>query len=177
MKTDLALALLFCLIAPACSGREGAVEHLSAEQPATLSQIKVEMGYRSDGCSFRHSPVNFCDERHLSLMAEAIAHRKPDFHRRYILLTIPEWPADRQSSVVAIDPTLPAAYPVPIDAFSGPVGKSGDPTTQGKLMYALDNNEVCIDGAILAYKAIKNGRFCFTFQAERFTGYKTAYME
>lgn len=177
MKTNLALALLFCLIAPACSGREDAVDHVSAEQPAALAQIKVEMGYRNDGCSFLHSPVNFCDERHLSLMAEAIAHRKPDFHRRYILLTIPEWPEYRQSSVVAIDPALPAAYPVPIDAFSGPVGKSGDPTTQGKLMYGLDSNEICIDGAILAYKAIKNGRFCFTFQAERFTGYRTAYME
>jgi hypothetical protein len=187
MKAKLALALLFCLVAPGCSGQEGAAERLAAERPVAEqpasepspipAKVRLEMGYRSEGCSFQYSPVDFCDERHLALIDEAIAKRKPDFNRRYILLTIPEWPQYHQSSIVAIDPATRTAYPLPIDAYSGPTGESGDPTTVGKLTYGVDGEEVCIEGAILAYKTIKDGKFCFTLQAERFTGYKTAYME
>lgn len=187
MKANLTLALLFCLVAPACSGQEGAAERAAveppvAEQPASEpspipAEVKVEMGYRSEGCSFQYSPVDFCDKRHLALIDEAIAKRKPDFNRRYILLTIPEWPQYHQSSIVAIDPATSTAYPVPIDAYSGPAAESGDPTTAGKLTYKVDSEEVCIEGAILAYKAIKDGKFCFVLRGGRFIGYKTVYME
>jgi len=187
MNVKLALALLFCFAAPGCSGQEGAsgrapAEPPVAERPASepepaAPKIEVEMGYRSEGCSFQYSPVDFCDERHLALIEDAIAKRKPDFAQRYILLSIPEWPDYHQDSVVAIEPAARKAYPLPIDAYSGPGGESGEPAAKGKLTYALDSDRVCIEGAILAYKVAKDGTFCFVLKDGRFSGYKTAYME
>ncbi|UZW60214.1 hypothetical protein [Lysobacter enzymogenes] len=193
MKANLAPVLLLCLIAAGCGGgQEGAAaaaavpppaaeppvaERPAPEPPPVQAKVGLEMGYRSEGCSFQYSPVDFCDERHLALIDEAIATRKPDFNRRYILLSIPEWPDYHQESVVAIDPAARKAYPVPIDAYSGPGGESGEPAARGKLTYALDSDRICIEGAILAYKVVKDGSFCFVLRDGRFTGYKTAYME
>lgn len=136
----------------------------------------LDFGYASQACSFLHSPVDFCDARHVRLIREAIATRKPDFAQHYAVLSIAEWPVYHQRSVVAIDLRNGVVHPLPIDAYSGPVGTGDSATRPGKLRYGLDSNRLCIDGAILAYRELRDGSFCFTLEDGRFTGHRTPYM-
>lgn len=139
-------------------------------------QPMLDFGYASQGCSFLHSPVDFCDARHIRLIREALATRKPDFAQHYAVLSISEWPAYHQRSVVAVDLRNGAVHPLPIDAYSGPVGTRDSATSDGRLRYGLDSNRLCVDGAILAYRQLRDGTFCFTLQDGRFTGHRTPYM-
>jgi hypothetical protein len=137
----------------------------------------VQIAYRSQGCSFQFSPVDFCDEKHMGLINAAISEQAPNFNQHYILLLISEWPKYHQRSVAAIDTTTGVVYPAPIDAYSGPLNKKGSAEQDGKVTFGMDSNKVCIDGSILVYKATEQGNFCFDFQADRFVGHHTTYMD
>ena len=137
----------------------------------------VEIAYRSAGCSFEFSPIDFCDETHVEFIEAAIRDKTSNFNRHFILLAIPEWPEYHQQSIVAIDTRDGVVYPVPIDAYSGRLGSDGNPTGEGKLSYGLSSNEVCVEGAVLAYRALDEGRFCFRLERDRFVGHRTPYMD
>ena len=42
---------------------------------------------------------------------------------------------------------------------------------------AWTGSEFCLDGALLVYRVFEEGRFCFGFDGERFTGHETQYMQ
>ena len=60
---------------------------------------------------------------------------------------------------------------------SGPAGKGGDATGYGTLETGVDRQQFCLDGALLVYRVFEEGRFCFGFDGERFTGHETQYMQ
>ncbi|AUT66034.1 hypothetical protein C2L65_31545 [Paraburkholderia terrae] len=139
----------------------------------------IEIDYAHDGCSFLYSPVNFCDERHIVKIKQAIANRSVNFNGHYILLKIKEW---RQSdiygdSVVVIDALTGIVYPMPFDYFSGRIDMGNSQTIRKpRLTFSGGSNRVCIDGSILVYRATTNGTFCFDFDGSKFNGYRTEYM-
>ncbi|WP_313420057.1 hypothetical protein [Stenotrophomonas sp.] len=129
------------------------------------------------GCSFLSSPVNFCDERHRALIERVIAERQPNFNGRYIVAELDEWPEFFQRSVVVINASTGIVYPLPIDALSGPLSAHGRSATYGTVETSLDATQFCLVGAVLAYRSINDGRFCFGFDDGRFTGHVTPYMQ
>jgi hypothetical protein len=183
MKIHLPFALMFCMVA-GCSAQENAAAYKSgnARSAAAVSKenhpfVKVNLGYGKEGCSFDASPIDFCDEQHMRFINAAIKKQKPNFNQHYILLSVPVWPEYYQHSLMAIDISTGIVYPVPIDVYSGPLDKKGNPKKNGKLTFALNNKQVCIEGAILVYRSIKEGKFCFSMQGNKFVGHHTAYME
>lgn len=128
------------------------------------------------GCSFRFSPVNFCDKRHLAKINKGISSLKPNYNTHFILLPIQEREKYHQKSLVAIDTTTGIVYPLPIDFYSGRFDKKGRIKSQGKLEFNKNSNELCIEGAIAVYRSIENGKFCFKLKNNKFVGYKTSYM-
>lgn len=140
-----------------------------------MPKPKIVMNYKNqDGCSFMVSPVFYCDEKHLKEYAKAINSREPNFFFDFVLVTVLEWPEYGQRSIVVVNKKTGNVYLVPIDVYSGAPGK-GSPN--GRLEFGLKRNKLCILGDILVYRSIKSGRFCFYLDGERFTGYKTAYMD
>lgn len=137
----------------------------------------VHIAYASDECSFQFSPVDFCDERHLAEIKNAINVSKPNFNGKFILLSLPERSQYLQRSLVAIDTTSGVVYPVPIDAYSGVTNEDGFPRRLGRLKFDLHSSKVCIYGAIVAYHMIEDGKFCFVFDGDRFVGHHTPYMD
>jgi hypothetical protein len=93
-----------------------------------------------------------------------------------MLLSLSEWPTYHQRSVVAIDVNTGIVYPLPIDAYSGVGDSKGVIHSEGTLEYKVGDGRLCIKGAILVYRAIQEGTFCFTFQDNKFAGYHTEYM-
>lgn len=82
-----------------------------------------------------------------------------------------------QRSIVLIDSRDGTVYPLPIDAFSGPlVGKDGA-RTYGTVETSVESDTFCVSGALLVYRAFEEGRFCFGFDGVRFTGHTTQYMQ
>jgi len=79
--------------------------------------------------------------------------------------------------VVLVDTRTGRATPLPIDAFTGPAEKGGDAIRYGTLETGVDRQQFCLDGALLVYRAFEEGRFCFGFDGERFTGHETQYMQ
>jgi hypothetical protein len=77
---------------------------------------------------------------------------------------------------MAIDANTGIVYPLPIDAYSGLMGNSPSAKTDGKLTFNLNSDQICIQGAILAYRAFQEGNFCFQFKDDRFIGHHTEYM-
>lgn len=139
----------------------------------------VDIAYAHDECSFQYSPIDFCDERHVSEINNAIAHSAANFNRHYILLKIQEWrPSEHYGeSLVAIDTLTGIVYPLPFDYYSGRVNmKNSRIVKEPTLSFSVERSEVCIDGSILVYRAINNGHFCFNFDGKRFTGFKTEYV-
>ncbi len=76
-----------------------------------------------------------------------------------------------------IEPGTGVVWPFPFDAYAGPLDGDGDPESDGVLEYSIDSSTVCIDGSLLVYRVIEEGRFCFTFQRGRFDGHSTHYTE
>jgi hypothetical protein len=136
----------------------------------------VIIAYANDGCSFKFSPVDFCDAKHLASIARSIAAAKANFNGHYILTQIEEWPENYQSSIIAIDVRSGAVIPAPIDAYAGKLRSDGSVTGPGLLKYDSLSNELCIEGSILDYRTITEGTFCFRLVGDRFVGYATQYM-
>jgi hypothetical protein len=137
---------------------------------------KVYIKYPSDECSFRYSPIDFCDKKHIEKYSVALRTLAPNFNHNYILLPIQEWRDSDEQSLVAIDKNTGIVYPVPIDSFSGLVGNKVVKERRTILIFNIASNLVCIDGAILVYRATEVGKFCFSLEGDRFGGYHTTYM-
>lgn len=130
-------------------------------------------------CSFMYSPIDFCDERHISEIKGAIASQAANFNGHYILLKIKEWrPSEYYGdSVVIIDIQTGVVYPMPLDYYTGAVNMENSKVMgKPKLTFSANSNKVCIDGSILVYRATTNGKFCFKFEGNKFSGYQTEYM-
>lgn len=142
-----------------------------------FDRVDIKFSHADTGCSFQYSPFDFCDARHIAAIKYAISNKSANFNKRYILLSIEEWPPSPDfKSLVAIDTLTGIVYPVPIDDYSGHMNNRGNLTSKPKLSFSLQSNRLCIDGAILVYRATTNGHFCFDFDGEKFTGYQTGYM-
>jgi hypothetical protein len=153
-----------------------------AKEPATISNHpfdRVEIAYAHNACSFQYSPIDFCDQRHVSQINDAIAHGAANFDGHYILLKIQEWNLSENYgySLVAIDTFTGIVYPLPVDYYSGKVNmRNSSRIKNPKLNFSMKTNKICIDGSILVYRATSNGHFCFAFDGEKFTGFQTEYM-
>jgi hypothetical protein len=175
-KSAMFLGLMITLIS---IGSATGAQQTSATSPSNHPYEGIYIAYAKSQltpCSFAYSPINFCDDRHLGEIRSAIANQRPGFNKHFILLTPIESAKYHQRSVMAIDAIKGTVYPLPIDAYSGPMGKLPAAKADGKVTYSLDGNEVCIDGTILAYRTFNEGHFCFQFENDRFVGYHTPYM-
>jgi hypothetical protein len=176
------MALLLCLVASCNAQDRVATNQVGNERSAANiakrnhSFTRIDLVYQEAGCSFDTSPVDFCDENHMRLINNAIKQQQPNFNQHYILLTIAVWPEYHQRSVVAINTKTGVVYPLPIDVYSGPLDKAGNPRKDGKITFSLNSKQVCIDGAILAYRSVKEGKFCFSMLDNKFVGHHTPYM-
>src|ERR1700761_4335593 len=97
-----------------------------AKELATVSNHpfnRVEIAYAHNQCSYQYSLVDFCDERHVSKINDAIIHSAANFNRHYILLKIREWKPSEYygDSLVAIDTVTGIVYPLPFDYYSGKI--------------------------------------------------------
>ncbi|MDH6147998.1 MULTISPECIES: hypothetical protein [Paraburkholderia] len=150
---------------------------LAATPNHAFDQVKI--AYAHDQCSFKFSPVDFCDDRHVFEIKKAIATEAANFNGHYILLSINEWKpsAHYGDSLVVIDTLTGIVYPLPFDYYSGQINmKNSHMLKKPNLNFSLKSNKICIDGSILVYRAMTNGNFCFEFDGEKFTGYQTEYM-
>lgn len=137
----------------------------------------MNLPYDHDGCSYRYSPVDFCDARHRARIEDALQNQKPNFNQHYLLVQTDDRPEYFQRTVVLVDTRTGEATPLPIDAFTGAAGKGGEATGYGTLETGVDQPQFCLDGALLVYRVFEEGRFCFGFDGERFTGHETQYMQ
>lgn len=163
------LAMIFSLT---CSAKD-----IASSERLNHSYLKIKISQTDSECSFQGSPVDYCDDRHIAAINEAILNQPPNLNKHYVLLPIPERKNYYQNSLVAIDSNTGIVYPLPIDFYSGYAGKKGGADGFGKLTYGLDSNKVCIEGSIFVYRAEEDGTFCFNLQGDRFTGHHTTYMD
>ena len=139
---------------------------------------KVEINYRSgDLCSFQYSPVYFCDERHISEIKKAIEVGRPNFNEHYILISILERKRYFEHSLVAIDSETGVAYPFPFDSYSGYMDSKGNAHDYGRVAFNRDDNQVCVYGTIVAYRATDSGKLCWRFEDGKFVGHRTPYTD
>ncbi|MGF6972486.1 hypothetical protein QFZ94_000913 [Paraburkholderia sp. JPY465] len=139
----------------------------------------VEIAYSHNDCSYMYSPIDFCGERHVSEMKDAIERRTANFNGHYILLNIKEWrPSEYYGdSVVVIDAESGIAYPMPFDYYAGKVNMINSKILKNpKLTFSAGGNKICVDGSILVYRSTTNGHFCFYFDGHKFSGFQTEYM-
>ena len=155
------------------------LQKINAKQPqykqhSAFSQVSFG-GYlveqNTEFCSFKVSPVNYCDQRHILLYKDALLNGSVNFNQKFILLPILEYPQYNQYSLVVINSENGTVYPLPIDWYESEMnGKEA-------LKFNLDTNRVCINGSGWHYKQEDKGKdLCFQFDGERFTGYQTNYM-
>ncbi|WP_257813232.1 hypothetical protein [Burkholderia glumae] len=145
-----------------------------AESDSAIAFSKVEIDYPRDECSFKYSPVDFCDNKHIKEYNSALQTKSANFNSNYILLPIKE--RDDERSLVAIDKRSGVVYPVPIDSYFDTPKGNGVPERRAKLKFSKQSNEVCIYGTILVYRANGTGKFCFQLEGNKFVGYHTTYM-
>ena len=154
------------------------VQSIAASNPSNNHPFaRVDMVYKSNGCSFPYSPVNYCDEKHVREFKDVLASTLSNFNGHYIVVTPSEWPAYHQKSVVALDVLTGVAIPLPIDAYSGPIDANGKVAGEGGIEYRRDSDTMCIKGTILVYRELQEGEFCFTLKENKFIGHHTEYME
>ncbi|MBU9348065.1 hypothetical protein KTE11_25495 [Burkholderia multivorans] len=155
-----------------------------AKQSSVISEgnhayTEVKISYATSEltkCSFQYSSIDFCDEKHVAVYNEVLGEKSANFNGHYIILVYPEFKEYHQRSVVAIDTKTGVVYPLPIDAFSGFMRGRSVAKDEGKISYSLKSNKVCINGAILVYRAFEEGNFCFEFVGDKFVGHHTEYM-
>lgn len=190
-------ALLAALSQAACSAHPSP-QHSSAQEPSSrrtqptvepavtapnsdaahqtrANVAEVRFAYPHSRCSYPYSPTDFCDAVHMRAYNEALQSKSANFSKDLILLDIPTRAAYHQRSLVVIEPETGAVWPFPFDAYSGPVDGNGEPTGEGTLDFSVDSDTVCVGGALLVYRVLENGRFCFTFDGGRFEGHVTQY--
>ncbi|MCU1091570.1 hypothetical protein JAK58_08575 [Stenotrophomonas maltophilia] len=187
------LLLGLLLSVAACTGKPNSSQNPAAGVPPTGAATKtkevpastarsaryagVRMLLPHSGCAYEYSPVDFCDAQHRAQIDQAILTQVPNFNRHYILAQLDERKEYFQRSIVLIDSRDGTVYPLPIDAFSGPlVGKEGA-RTYGTVETSAESDTFCVNGALLVYRAFEEGRFCFGFDGVRFTGHTTQYMQ
>ncbi|HDS1579034.1 TPA: hypothetical protein QEL15_001078 [Stenotrophomonas maltophilia] len=147
------------------------------EGQARAGYSGMNLPYDHSGCSYRYSPVDFCDAQHRARIEEALRTRTPDFNQHYLLVQVDDRPEYFQRTLVLVDTRTGRATPLPIDAFTGPAGKGGEATGYGTLETGVDQQQFCLEGALLVYRVFEQGRFCFGFDGERFSGHQTQYMQ
>ncbi|MGE8258501.1 MAG: hypothetical protein ACN6RJ_03685, partial [Stenotrophomonas sp.] len=123
----------------------------------------VVMSYPHSGCSYQYSPVDFCDAAHRAQINEAIRTQVPNFNKHYILAQLDERKEYFQRSIVLIDSRDGTVYPLPIDAFSGPLVDKEGAREYGKVETSREADTFCVSSALLVYRAFEEGRFCFGF--------------
>ncbi|QBG94623.1 hypothetical protein [Xanthomonas oryzae] len=170
-KSGLLISAVFFVLACPCA----LAEEFGSKLAPDFTGVEIE--YRADGCSYRYSPINFCDERHLKLIKDALKNNSINFGKKYILVSIPERKRFFENSLVAIDAETGVAYPFPFDFYSGKTDKAGNSHGDGIVHYAINSDQVCIDGSIMAYKEMQNGHLCWKFDAGRFVGQRTPYLD
>lgn len=129
------------------------------------------------GCRFQYSPVDFCDKKHRAAIDHAINTKKPNFNSHFILLEISESDDGMHHSLVAIDTYTGDVYPLPFDSYSGLLDEHGNYKDSGRVIFDMNSPKICIDGSLVAYRATDIGEMCFTFDMDRFVGYRTAYTD
>ncbi|WMJ68253.1 hypothetical protein [Stenotrophomonas sp. 24(2023)] len=149
-------------------------ENLSAAGNVFFSG--VQMPYRHDGCRYRGSPVDFCDAPHRARIEEAIAEEQPNFKQHYLLVSVPLDDAHTRFSLMLIDRLDGKVYPVPIDAMTGEIDRDGHAPELGVIETSDEDDTFCLLGALHTGATVENGRFCFGFDGQRFTGHRTRYM-
>ena len=145
--------------------------------PGNAPYAGVVMSYPHSGCSYQYSPVDFCDAAHRAQINEAIRTQVPNFNKHYILAQLDERKEYFQRSIVLIDSRDGTVYPLPIDAFSGPLVDKEGAREYGKVETSREADTFCVSSALLVYRAFEEGRFCFGFDGVRFTGHTTQYMQ
>ena len=171
-------ALLLGLIA-ACGISATICHGNSSVATANHPFSHVQIAYSHNECSFLYSPVDFCDERHVSEIKNALGNQVANFDGHYILLKIKEWrPSEYYgNSIVAIDTESGVVYPMPFDYYTGEINMTDAKVTKRPgLTFSAGSKKVCIDGSILVYRATTNGHFCFYFDGHKFSGFHTEYM-
>lgn len=138
---------------------------------------QVQFAYPHSRCAYPYSPTDFCDTTHRSAYARALEDAPANFANGLILLDILTRPEYHQKSLVVLEPDTGIVWPFPFDAYAGPLDADGNPTAEGTLDFSSDSNTVCINGSLLVYRVIETGRFCFTFDAGKFEGHTTQYMQ
>lgn len=145
-----------------------------ADSGSAITFNRVEITYPRDECSFKYSPVDFCDGKHVKEYNLALQKESVNFNSNYIILAIKEWGDER--SLVAIDKRSGVVVPVPIDSYFDTPKGNGASGRRAKLKFSKESNEVCIYGTILVYRANETGKFCFQLEGSKFVGYHTTYM-
>jgi hypothetical protein len=140
----MALSLLVVFFSQSASrGQEVAVNS------SNHSYSGVRIAYLTSSltdCSFQYSPVDFCDERHVSEIKSALSTMKPNFNRSFIVITPTESEMDHMRSVLVIDVRTGIAYPLPIDGYSDFLHEKSRAKQNGKIQFALNDNQLCIAG-------------------------------
>jgi hypothetical protein len=166
-----ALAIVFFLIQTALGAEPSIAPTSNTSEPTA----KIRINYPSqNGCSFMYSPVNYCDTKHIEIINKALRETPPNFYNKYIIVKFPERLNYHQRSIAVINSQTGDAYPLPIDAYSGTDGKA---SLDGEVSFSTSSNKLCIEGDILVYRATSSGKFCWTFDGEKFIGHTTEYME
>ncbi|WP_347556087.1 hypothetical protein [Robbsia sp. KACC 23696] len=164
------LLFLTAFFAPTISAKESLKNHPYAG--VQIPYAKSELG----GCSYQYSPVDFCDDAHVSAIKNALQTERANYFGNYIILRYSERPEYYQKSILIIDVNTGYAYPLPIDAYSGFIKGKGVAVSDGVVKYSISDDRICISGAILVYKSIQQGSFCFDFDGKKFGGFHTEYM-
>ena len=186
-KSTLAAAWLAILCLPAACTGAGPSYAASAPVAAPVPPAPVAthnapyagvvMNYPHSGCSYEYSPVDFCDAEHRAQIEKAIRTQAPNFNTHYILAQLDERKEYFQRTIVLINSRDGTVYPLPIDAFSGPLVDDKGAREYGRVETAPESKTFCVSGAVLVYRAFEEGRFCFGFDGLRFTGHATQYMQ
>ena len=159
------------------SPRADSKSHGSVIGQTRASFSQVQFKYPNSRCAYLYSPTDFCDAVHINAYRDALESKPKNFADGLILLDISTRPDYHQKSLVVIEPDTGVVWPFPFDAYSGAIDEDGNSIGDGVLEYSADSSRVCIEGALLVYRVLETGRFCFIFDGGRFEGHVTAYTQ
>lgn len=145
--------------------------------PRIGAEILVEFAHPHSRCAYPNSPTDFCDSTHRSAYARALEDAPANFANGLIRLDIPTRPEYHQKSLVVLEPDTGVVWPFPFDAYAGSPDTDGNPISEGTLEFSSDSSTACIGGSLLVYRALKAGRFCFTYDSGRLEGHSTQYSQ
>lgn len=141
----------------------------------TVEDFRINFGTRRHNqCGFAGSRIDLCNSQFIESYKQAVRTQKANFNNNMIVVTIDSRPKYAQQTLVAIDATTKTVYPLPFDFFSSSFSKD-DPNRNGKVTYSLQDNSLCVDGGVMAYKSVQDGHLCWRFSEGQFTGEITPY--